>query len=709
MSLMKYAFMGIASCTILALAACGKKQENGEVPGVNPDKYGCVMFTSMENGAADTLSTLGLTPDGAFKSFFSFGIGDEEVVISGKNVNCEGKESQYEVPLGKDEYVVSFGFDSSGDIAPVMENLMLPEGYSIVPGRTEVYEDAYGYFHIGNIEDARSGSYQNSYIVLKDGEVLYHKDSMNFDGACKLIILPDKSVAADIVTNTSEGKINHEVIKYSSKDSSCTTICTYSTAEVLTGDEIVALNVFDDDRLVYFTCKGVYLSDYKLKNPELLFDWHKNGVSFYGTVSSFEEYRVCANEAGDVFVLKDGGICDEYLKLSKLPDNIISVEIAGSSGNRSYSEAVFDFNVKHPEYHITIRDDFDETNLLVKMTAGEGPEMVEAGVLDVRAQKKAWESLENLVSKDTVDSLNKGAVINGSIDGELYGAASSFWIDTLVTGEDLSSWDYDVFLERIENSKNLQTITGNSLLEGKLQVFEFLFCDGTGDTYFLNPDGEDSVISRDKLEKVVSFVEQYQSDENLDRNSFDMVADKSMLCTRLLVSRPIDVYNIYYAFKDKGKIIGYPGKSGSKHYVYDSGTLFIRKNISEEKRKVVSEFLEFLFSYDEQKKVLVEGLNDSFSARDDVLNEQIDAVKSREGETAGFGGVTFTFENIDTEAVRKEVYGIMENSYSGRDWNDSLYGIIDEELSSYFSGGCDMDALADHLNNRIKIYLEERK
>lgn len=105
----------------------------------------------------------------------------------------------------------------------------------------------------------------------------------------------------------------------------------------------------------------------------------------------------------------------------------------------------------------------------------------------------------------------------------------------------------------------------------------------------------------------------------------------------------------------------------------------------------------------------MEGLNDSFSARDDVLNEQIDAVKSREGETAGFGGVTFTFENIDTEAVRKEIYNIMEKSYSGRDWNDPLYGIIDEELSSYFSGGCDMDALVDHLNNRIKIYLEERK
>lgn len=730
MKLKKYLFIFIVFCGLCALASCGKKQEADMVLSANPDKYGCVMLMSIDD-TNEVLEEKKIGPDGVFKYNTPFGNDEKGGSISCETATSAGERFSHEIVFGENESVDAVGFNSLGEALVIMckaengedfftverrgennetsENVKIPKGYGAFSFHSEVYEDPYGYIHIGNIERTENGNPQNGYIILKDGEIVYQKDSVNLNGACKIIVLPDKSAAVDLVTDTSGGRINHEIIKYNPSDSSNTTICCYSTAEMLKDDEILAINVFDENQLVYFTCNGVFLSDYKLKKPELIFDWHKNGMSFPQTVTSFEEYRVCANDAGDIFVLKDEYKCDDYLKLSKLPDNIISIEIAGASGSRSYSEAVCDFNVRHPEYHITIRDDFDETNLLVKMTAGEGPEMVEAGVFDVRAQKNAWELLENLISKDTIDCLNKGAVISGNIDGELYGAASSFWIDTLVTGEDLDSWDYDTFLKQIENNKNLQTITSNSLLEGKLQAFEFLFCDGVDDTYFLNPNEERNVIIRDNLERVVSLMDQYQSNENMDKNCFDMVTDGLMFCARFLVTQPADIYNIAYAFGERGNIIGYPGKNGLKHYIYDSGSLFVRKNISEEKRKLVSEFLEFMFSYDEQKKILVGSFNDSFSARNDVLNEQIDSIKDKEGEKGSLGGVTFTYKDIDTEAVRKEINDIMENSSPGRDWNDSLYIIIDEELDGYFSGDMDMDALEDHLNKRIKTYLEERK
>lgn len=66
-------YVGVAFCALLALAGCGKKHETDETPNVNPDKYGCVMFSGMENGSEDSLCALSLTPDGAFKSFVPYG------------------------------------------------------------------------------------------------------------------------------------------------------------------------------------------------------------------------------------------------------------------------------------------------------------------------------------------------------------------------------------------------------------------------------------------------------------------------------------------------------------------------------------------------------------------------------------------------------------------------------------------------------------
>ena len=201
----------------------------------------------------------------------------------------------------------------------------------------------------------------------------------------------------------------------------------------------------------------------------------------------------------------------------------------------------------------------------------------------------------------------------------------------------------------------------------------------------------------------------YQTQNNYDDRSFDMVADRSMLCVKYLVTRSTDLYSILYAFGDKDNIIGYPGKNGSKHFLYDSGTLFVRKNVAEDKRKIILEFFEYLLSYEEQKRYLFSGLSDGFSARDDVLSEQIDAIKDIEGERAGLGNVMFTFKDIDTKAARNKIDEIMNRSVSYRDFSDSFYFIIEEEIGNYFAGSMALDKLEDNLNKRIGIYIKERE
>ncbi len=717
---------------LMFMSACAKTPGvTEEVACTNIDKYRCVAFYSMldsDDSSAVTIENLNPIAASKFAILQDPSLGERKVV--GEAKMCDGTNANHDVSFAEGEYVATVGTSFEGDVAILKEvtkgdeskslveligkdgrttkELTISGEYSFIPGSSEVYVDAQELVHLTNIVKLESDN-QYSYIVIKDGKEVYCRELLDKRNPSKLLFLPDMSVAVDIVDSKSEGRVNHEIVKFGVDNSSCLTLCQYSTADVITGEEIVALNIFDESHLVYLTCYGVYMSDYKLKKAELVFDWHKNGVSFNSAISYFEEYKVCANNTGDILILKEGFRCDEFLKLSKLPENMVTVEIAGIGGNRSYSQAVFDFNIKHPEYHISIRDDIDRTNLISRMTAGDGPEIIEAGVVDVQALEKVWEPLESFVSTDIIDNLNKGAVTCGSINGELYGAAASYTIDTLITGEDLESWDYESFINAIETNHGLETITGTALLDGKFLAFEYLFCDGIDETYFINPKGENGVIDHEKLEKVLSIIEKYQNSGNYERESYDMLADKSMLCARFLVSRPIDLYSIYYAAGDVGKIIGYPGKAGSKHYLNSSGTLFVRKNIAAEKRELISEFFKYMLSYEGQKNIFINSINEGFSARDDVLNEQIDDLKNREGERAGLGSVMFTFENIDTEAAKEELKEIMDNSLPIRDWNNPLYDILWEEFGSYFAGNIDVNALEDHLNNRIRIYIEEMK
>lgn len=361
MTLKKFYGFGILLSVLLLSAGCTKPQKASE--NMAEDKYGCVMFNSMADKKEDVVYVKNLSPGGAVKITVPFYAEGGAGIISGEVINCDGTYFSQDVSYDEDEYVSSVGTNCSGDILTIKERLndieahcyveikgekgetfeemTIPEEYYVFSGHSEVFEDESGYIHIGNIARKNGGSIENSYVVLKDGEVVYHRDLMNENGSCKLIILPDNSVAADIVEDKKDGRINHEVIQYKAEDSSCSSICKYTTAEEIRGDEIVALNVFDETHLVYLTCTGVYLSDYKLKNPEKLFDWYRNGVAFNSVITPFEEYRVCANKAGDVFALIEGYRGDEYLKLSKLPDNVVSIEIARAGGIRTYDQAVY--------------------------------------------------------------------------------------------------------------------------------------------------------------------------------------------------------------------------------------------------------------------------------------------------------------------------------------------------------------------------------
>ena len=184
-----------------------------------------------------------------------------------------------------------------------------------------------------------------------------------------------------------------------------------------------------------------------------------------------------------------------------------------------------------------------------------------------------------------------------------------------------------------------------------------------------------------------------------------------VLCNHFLIFKPKDLIFYRKIYGDDANIVGFPGKNGSKNLLKSSNILAIRKTASDQDKEVAIEFAKMLLSYDMQLKMTRDD-NFNFSVRTDVLEEQINAVKTGErlsvfSPLGSYQG--FYVENLDNEKNGRELKELIEKSEPYYEDGDDFVNILEEELSEYFSGKITEDILIDRLNSRVGLYLKEKR
>lgn len=468
--------------------------------------------------------------------------------------------------------------------------------------------------------------------------------------------------------------------------------------------QVQAANVFDDQKLIYANAEGVFLCDYSFANPERIYTWSLHG---FGNPSLYE---ISVDESGaiSIFMKRNGGL--HFCILVPAPEEVHEIELATLPGN-IYGEAVLEFNKRHPEYRIVIKDDYDKTALLTRLMAGDGPVLIDSGLVPFAEQKKLWEPLGKTYEElGILDKFNSAALHLASIDGELYGIVSDFYLQTLLTEADATDWDYDAFIECIENGSNLQYLMDNELGEGKTWVAISVLGRSVEDSYYVDAESGELYFDTEEFRNVLKLINQYVPDQT-PVPYMEGLKEGEVLCNHFYIHKPKDLIFYRSTYGDDTNIVGFPGKSGAKHLLKSSNILAIRKTASDQDKEVAKEFAKMLLSHDMQLKMTKDD-NFNLSARTDVLEEQINAVKKGEwvsgvSPLGSYKG--FYVEEPDNEKNGRELKELIEKSepYYG-DGNDYL-NILEEEFSEYFSGRITEDMLIDHLNNRVGIYLKEKR
>lgn len=573
--------------------------------------------------------------------------------------------------------------------------------------------DGNGYIHMAGVP--LSYDRTDYYVLSSDGNMIAtkHFEKSSF---MRFITLPDGRVACDSRESTGSaneagaGQYHHKVEWIDTQTGEESVLFEYDELDREGKNRIQAVTVFDDNRLVYADSEGVFLSDYSFTKSRQIYSWKDQGIVLH------DIYDVSRDENGTISMLMNRGGSLYLHHLVPKPENIQEIELAVSLGGDAYSEAVMEFNKRHPEYRIVVRDDYDETALLTRLIAGDGPVLVDSSLVSFDEHVTLWEPLGQIYEESGIrDSLNSAALKLASIDGEVYGIVSDFVVETLITGADETDWDYDRFLQCMEKSSGLRYIMDNEMVNSaKVLIAIDIFDNGIENSFYMDAESGELKFDTAEFRTLLRLIDKYGPEDRYGSGQtlvpyVEGLREGEVLCNLIFINSPRDLIFWRKTCGDYANIVGFPDNTGAKHRLVGAHVLAIRKTASDADKAIAAEFAKMLLSYEVQHK-MTRSYNFHLSVRTDVLEEQIHSVKKGDRVTissVNAEDLAFYLEEPDNEENGRVLKEILENSEVFHD--EGYKGILAEEFYSYFMGEITEEMLIEHLNNRVGLYLKEQQ
>lgn len=464
--------------------------------------------------------------------------------------------------------------------------------------------------------------------------------------------------------------------------------------------------LLDENTLVYADQEGVYRSGLSGNNAEILYRWSYHGIAVEG-ISAMQ-----ADGEGRIVLVYQDSQDYNYLCLEPTTENVEICEItmAVSPARMDfYKPLVVEFNKRYPGCFIELKSDYDETALLTELIAGRGPVLVDTYVIRFEDQEKLWEPLDVFIEQlGVADELFPSTLEMGRINGTLYGIVTDFRLRTLVTGDwELKDWDYDTFLQCIEERPELEGIF--NFYGGDYGPYFIMNILGHGidDTYLFDAEAGTTNFDSSEFRKALEMAKKYCVREEGIKPGSSLLEGK-VLCNELYIGKPESLALYRSCYGEDANYIGYPTKNGATHFVESNGSpLTIRRTATREEKAAAAAFINLCLSYEGQS-LAAKDLNFELSARRDVLEEQIAAMnETTDVFVSGFDQFILG-DDLNIELDRKTLLDMIESARPVKYFPTELREIMYEELEQYFSGKISEDKLIDNLDSRVGLYLGER-
>ena len=415
---------------------------------------------------------------------------------------------------------------------------------------------------------------------------------------------------------------------------------------------------------------------------------------------------------------------------------------------------ILKFNKTNDSYRIDVadyssyEDPIEQMNL--DIAAGKIPDIIDVGYMpkELYIKKGFLTDLYSFIDKD--DEINKEDFIETvrttlENDGKLYYMPTSFMINALAGPKkvfgDMEGWSYEdmekIYNDLPEGSSFMYNMTSEWFVDNILS---------TQMDNFVNYDTGEVNLDSEEFINMIEFSKNFKTNDNDDSDSSDDMTyamsdgmgggvtvssnDESYELTRKgkVLLKTMDMYDLSdiqineKLFKSQGgyNVISYPSSDkNNKLAISSAGNCFAISEKCDDKEGAWS-FLRRLYTYEFQK----EGLNFSgFPVRQDVMDKKIEyamATKSYTDDDGtkvtpvtnysyNYGGFKITLKPYTKEQmdVLRSIIGRIgvEMDY-GSNYNE-IPKIIQEEIKAFYSGDKTAKEVAEVIQSRVSIYVNE--
>lgn len=473
----------------------------------------------------------------------------------------------------------------------------------------------------------------------------------------------------------------------------------------------------------------VYEYDVDSKQLTELFTYEDVGLE----LGVFNTGKLIATEQNVFYVIKktaeteDGGRTYDWVRISE-SDNISQKEvltIAVSEQNSSLKEAVTVFNQVSEQYKVVVKvyETDSENNpsalLQADIAAGNIPDMIAVDTIDLDAMINNGLvcDLSDLLEKDP--ELSKNDFIGKSLDiytrgDELYALPQCLCVTALTGKQKIldgrDKWTMKEFEEYVHSLPNEKAatmgISRSFMLQIVMEQYMSQFVDWQNKTcsfdsgefvdllQFINMYPEEALNVENDVEKLV---EMFQSDEiilypNGITTAFDYQFMKSL-------------------WGEDVSYIGFPSATGNGIQLMNTSTAYVITENSSHKEEMW-QIIKHIVTNPNLATAGLPAYQPLFDkACEDAMKKNME--KSEDGtmiekpamemEMAGIKIDIFASTEEDISMLK----GLFEQAEPVKESSPVIRNIIQEEVWGYFNGQKDVNDVADVIQNRVSIYLNE--
>lgn len=459
---------------------------------------------------------------------------------------------------------------------------------------------------------------------------------------------------------------------------------------------------------------------------------------YLGGGASFREYRdFLQNSSGAIVLFYDDGSKDYLFQIANEDVEQVEMTLACYNVFADYYTNMFveEFNRTHPGVKISLQtaDSWEErdrswTRIQADLVAGHGPDLLMAPPAQLRTlqEKGLLTELSQVLDRDTQKQLFPGVLESGMIDGGLYSishttTATTLFVSRELWPEDTWTWeDVVALLEELEQAgKPVQSIVNdpmNNVLTGSYLLCYFFLSDLEHCSLLDMEEGK-AYFDTEEFCHLLEVCRRYAQKENSMGNSINLntelaagrkrLKEGEVLCYRSLESSG-DFRWFSEDMADLGEgyhLVGYPteGDTGNSLACYSG----IAMCADTEHAELAAEFLNYIVSRGCQEKTGYPVRRDTFTER---ISEQVD-YKRPDAKPVVFlrtpQGATEIDAKPDGTSYLPEYLAFMDSCRVSMGVTEPILDIISEEAEAYFAGDKDARTVANIIQSRVQLYLNE--